>query len=182
MLKMNLQLFGGRGSGSGKAGGGSNLNSAEKYFYSLTEDEKIAIVGAQTGMYSLNPYVRDGKSGDSYLENFDKNLNSAINKYELKSDIVTYRGVSVDEYFDVVFGGKVTDSYKSSSFDESVAKNFAKNQGGSIIEYHISKGKGKGADVTGAPGSSEKEFLLNKNVKYKKVEGTSDPNRIRVYL
>ena len=166
------------GRGSSKAGGGSKVTMIQPenwYYNQLTDAEKTEVVNAQYNTKELNRYLRGDTTGmsDSLKENLKNRseiLDKALAKYETQKEMVTYRGMSAEEFTNTYLGiEKVTKGVKSTSYDPERAEAFAKNQGGYIIEYHIKPGH-YGADVNGVPGANEKEFLIRNNMPQKVVQ------------
>lgn len=152
--------MGGRGGSSGISAGGSSLEQkSEKWYLSLTDKEQAAVVAYTGYNYTNNP---------SRSEMTDT-LDNALSKFKTDKELVTYRGVSREEFVNTVFGGETKTTFKSTSTDLSRAEAFAKNQGGYIIEYHIKKGNHGAFLDGGVPMSVEKEFLINRNQKMKIV-------------
>lgn len=155
----------------------------QQYYYSLPNKEQFALGAMQMDTRNINEYM-SGRRKDFNAEtkkNLDeriKNVKSAISKYELEQPITLYRGVSKEEFDGIKEGGKTT-SFKSTSTDEKRAEAFARNQGGYIIEYHAGKGS-RVADVNGVPMANEDEFLIDSDVKYKKI--TKNGNRIIIEI
>lgn len=150
----------------------NNMPPEQQYYYSLTQAEQNAIVDMQYNTKRLNEYMsgRDTDFSDAQKEKFNAqidNVKSAISKYDSKEPVNLYRGVSESEFNSIVNGGK-TESFKSASTDAKRADSFAQNQGGYTVIYRASRGA-RIADVNGAPGANEKEFLIDSGVKYKKV-------------
>lgn len=137
---------------------------SEEWYLNLSDKEQFAIVQMQVNV--------GGKTWDVNSEKA-KIVDSALSKFTLKQDIVTYRGVGLDEFTNVYLAvDKTTSSPKSTSYDEKRANSFAQNQGGYIIEYHIKAGN-VGADVNGAPGANEREFLLRQNMPQRVIKKVS---------
>ena len=155
----------------------------QQYYYSLTNKEQFALGAMQMDTRNINEYM-SGRRKDFNAEtkkNLDeriKNVKSAISKYELEKPVTLYRGVSKEEFDGIKEGGKTT-SFKSASKDEKRAEAFARNQGGYIIEYHAGKGS-RVADVNGVPMANEDEFLIDSDVKYKKI--TKNGNKIIIEI
>ena len=126
------------------------------YWYNLTKDEQKAVID-----YTMWNYTKNEKDAEE-----TKNLQSALEKFELEDDIVTYRGVNSSEFANTLFSLTGQTDFKSSSTNKAQAEKFAENQGGYIIEYHIKAGK-RGAYLEGVPMSEEKEFLINKGQDFK---------------
>lgn len=167
---------GGRG-GSAKISESSiQMNKPEDWYYNqLTDAEQAGVVAAQYNTANLNRYLRgDTKDMSDALKNSLKEeadvLDGALAKYKTTEETVTYRGVSADEFANVYLGiEKSTKGVKSTSYDQNRADAFARNQGGFVIEYHIKPGN-HGADVNGAPGANEQEFLIRNNMPQKVVQ------------
>lgn len=159
------------------------LPKNQQYYYSLPNKEQFALSAMQMDTRNINEYM-SGRRKDFNVEtkkNLDeriKNVKSAISKYELEQPITLYRGVSKEEFDGIKDGGKTT-SFKSTSTDEKRAEAFARNQGGYIIEYQAGKGS-RVADVNGVPNANEDEFLIDSDVKYKKI--TKNGNRIIIEI
>jgi hypothetical protein len=152
--------MGGRGGSSGiSAGGGSLEQKSEKWYLSLTDKEQAAVV-AYTGYNYTN---------DPNRKEMTDTLDNALSKFKTDKELVTYRGVSGEEFSDTLFSGETKTTFKSTSTDASRAEAFAKSQGGYIIEYHIKKGNHGAFLDGGVPMSVEKEFLINRNQKMKIV-------------
>ena len=131
------------------------------WYNNLSDKEKFAIGQMQI-------YV-GGKTWDANSEKA-KIVDSALSKFTLKQDIVAYRGVGLEEFTNVYLAiDKTTSSPKSTSYDERTATNFAQNQGGYIIEYHVKAGN-VGADVNGVTRADEHEFLIRQNMPQKVVK------------
>lgn len=151
----------------------------EQYFYSLNQNEQNALSSMQNNTSAINDYMsgRNTDVSDAQKEQYDQtiaNVKSAISKYEVQEPVTLYRGVSEAEFNSIKDGGQ-TESFKSTSTDSARAQAFAQNQGGYIVEYHAGRGA-RIADVNGAPGANENEFLIDSGVKYRNVRKSG--NRI----
>ena len=160
-----------------------NLPKSQQYYYSLPKEEQFSLNAMQMDTRNINEYMSGRRTDfdDELKKDLDeriKNVKSAISKYNLEQPITLYRGVGKDEFDRVQTDGKTT-SFKSASTDEKIANNFAKNQGGYIIEYKVGKGS-RVADVDGLPMADENEYLIDSDVKYKKI--TKNGNRIIVEI
>lgn len=134
---------------------------AEKWEASLSDDEKSSVKGYTDSTYDMiNTYLRNPKEA-RYLKSFNqaevekqiRDIDSAIDKFELDDDIKTYRGTNLIEFGRDIYsaddlksliGKEITmKGYSSTSTDISVSENdFA---GEVLIEYTVPKGKGRGA-------------------------------------
>lgn len=153
-------------------GGITSLSKlSEQWFYDKLSDKEQAIVTAFTGYNSTR---------DPSKESDTKILEQALNKFQLTKPIVAYRGVSVEEFTDIIFSDtQTTTEMKSTSTKLSTAENFALNQGGYIVEYRIKPGR-KGAYLDGGvPMSVENEFVLNRGLKYNII---SKPSKNRLIV
>lgn len=176
--------MGDRGASSGKGAGGAGYkevtddsifdSSVNKWKSGMNYDEKDT-VSAYTGdlYYSLNAALRAGDTAG--YEDEIKNLDSALSKFTLKDNIVTYRGTSnkifmgatsIEEINASMIGAVITDkAYMSSSVSKSIADNFEK---GFILKINVPKGKGRGAYVRSLSNyKSEKEFLIARGSKFR---------------
>lgn len=161
----------------------NKLPENQQFYYGLSDGEQASLMALQGDSTNVNEYMSGrNKNFDELtkkrLDNQIKNIKSAINKYDLKEPITLYRGVSKEEFDNIVDGGKTT-SFKSTSTDLERAKAFGKNQGGYIVEYRVSKGSPV-ADVNGLPMANENEYLIDSDVKYKKV--TKNGNKVIVEI
>ena len=151
---------GGKGSSSGIPAGASYLEQkSEKWYLSLSDKEKTAVTA-----YTVTNYTKDPNRKE-----MTDALDNALSKFKTDKELVTFRGVSGEEFVDTLFSGEVKTTFKSTSTDVSRAEAFAKGQGGYIIEYHIKKGNHGAFLDGGVPMSVEKEFLINRNQKMKVV-------------
>lgn len=130
------------------------------YYEKLTPAEQ-----AQVWAFDTYNFTRDVSREDDI-----KVLEQALSKFTLPSDVVTYRGVSVEEFADMLFnygstGLKFTEM-KGTSISADRATAFAEPRGGYIIEYHIKAGNRGAYFDGGVAGSTEQQFVINRNVPY----------------
>lgn len=210
MIHISMQFFGGRGS-SGRAAGGGGGASAVVYSTFNTENEADTAfdlsyqhwrkqinssekneIEEYTGSayVPINGVLRETSNPpsqvkDSYLARAD-NISSAISKFELTENIVTYRGVNLDAFGllggDNIFSAETEKGMKAlvgttfvdkGFMSTSAVKSSAFNSKDAKISINVPKGKGRGAWVK--PLSTyfyENEFLLQKGsgLKITKVE------------
>lgn len=163
--------------------GFTKMPKNQQFYYSLNDKEKTSLVAMQMNTWNINEYMSGRRKdfNDETKKELDeqiKNVKSAINQYDLEKPITLYRGVSKAEFDGIEKDGKTT-SFKSASTNEKTASNFAKNQGGYIIEYRVGKG-GRVADVDGVPGADEDEYLIDSDIPYKKM--TRNGNRVIIEI
>lgn len=163
--------------------GFTKMPKNQQFYYSLNDKEKTSLVAMQMNTWNINEYMSGRRKdfNDETKKELDeqiKNVKSAINQYDLEKPITLYRGVSKAEFDGIEKDGKTT-SFKSASTNEKTASNFAKNQGGYIIEYRVGKG-GRVADVDGVPGANEDEYLIDSDIPYKKI--TKNGNRVIIEI
>lgn len=145
----------------------------------FSADEKEALSEYTQGAYGdINRDLADGI--DNYYEPL---LNSAIDKFELKKNIITYRGTNEKYYQNYkvgdIFNGKV---FYSTSLNEEQAKIFAEDAAyysdyqnkGVVLEIKVPKNTkclyiGKNTDYE----ANEFELLLSNKCKYK-IESISE--------
>lgn len=160
-----------------------NLPIEQLYYRSLSSDEQSAISKLQNNNTAINEYMRKGAKDNESFNKTIEDVKSAIDKYKLDKDISLYRGIGQEEYTNLVLGldGGKTTSFKSASTDKARAEAFASGQGGYVVEYKVSKGS-RVADVNGAPMANEDEYLIDSNIKYKKITSGGDRKHIIVWI
>lgn len=179
--------MGSRGGSSGKSGGSRNFQEVtdDSIFDKSVKDWKYDMTGKERD--TLTDYTETFFSRVNYdlrwdnTEDFEKQiseLDSAISKFNLTSDIVTYRGVSKSAFGGGVpeIGSIISDkAYLSTSIDKSVVeKNFNK---GYILKINVPKGKGRGAYVDSISyHKGEREFLMKRGSKLK-ITGTASGDK-----
>ena len=134
--------------------------SEDWYLNKLTDEEKARAAMFDSYNFTLDPN----------REKDTKILEDAISKFRLPAPITTYRGVSENEFFDMMYNfgsdGLKTTEIKGTSIDLGRAEAFARTRGGWMFEYNIKPGRNGAYFDKGVPGSSEKQFVINRNVKY----------------
>lgn len=134
---------------------------SEDWFYNkLTPQEQ-----AQAWAFDTYNFTRDaGREKDI------KVLESALGKYTLPGSIVTYRGVSAEEFATELFNygstGLKFGEMKGTSTNPDRATAFGESRGGYIIEYHIKAGNHGAYFDGGVSGSNEQQYVINRNVNY----------------
>lgn len=156
---------------------------------SLSIDEKEAIT-AYAGTYyqDINDHLRGivDLSTDKNIPLLIQDLDTTINKFNLKEDVTVFRGVNVDaiekllkennvkNYTDLV--GK---TYKDNGYMSTSAISGIEQFGTKKIqmELQITKGVGKGAYINELSGftNEEYEFLLKRGSNFDILEVTEDP-------
>lgn len=112
----------------------------------------------------VNSAMRNNDSLTSEQQRFKESLANSLSQFELKEDIVTYRGVSVPyERLDrLYFPGQIlkAEQFTSTSIDKDVAELYS--EGITLIEYKIPKGFNKGMYLEGISETKEdEEFLIS---------------------
>lgn len=188
-----MKAMGSRGGKSGKSGsgGGANYkeisddsildNSVNRWENDISYDEEDTVFEYTGSLYSpLNESLRDGDTRG--FESEIKNLDSAIQKFNLEDNIVVYRGIDsggskaifgshniTPEEINSNFVGTVIQdkAYMSTSIKSSVAQDFS--IGSPIIKINVPKGKGRGAYVNSISKykNQEYEFLMKRGSKLK---------------
>lgn len=109
-------------------------------------------------------------------------INSAIDKFKLKDDIIVYRGVERKHYS----GLKVGDTFDSNIFfsascDKSIAEDFAINrEDGVMLNIRVPKGTPGMYIGSNSDAGNELEFLLSNKIKYKTKKITKNEITIEV--
>ena len=145
------------------------LKNSKKNWKKLMNSEQNAMVEYSGPHYGItNRYLRNALYSDDDIE-WDKTaqrvkeIDRALSRNKLGDDLVLYRGVKREE-FEWWLKNDTLDAYKSSSISKSVANQFDANY--QIIINAPAKTQGFYlGDFSDF--SSEKEFLINRNQKYK---------------
>ena len=168
-----------RGGSSGKSGGSKFQEvtddkifdtSVEKWRNDITREEDNSVFEYTGDAYiGINEGLRTGEGfSEDYYEFMVNDIDSAIGKFNLKQNIVVYRGVSK-----AAFGGAGPEvgailqdkGFMSTTVKKSVAASFDK---GYILKINVPKGKGRGAYVRSiSQFSNEHEFLMKRSSKLK---------------
>lgn len=178
------EFFGGKGLLQKK-------NSAEgKWLKSLSAGEE-QVVSDYCGdeYYDLNAYLRhigDWKSLNSdYMDKFVKNLDSAIDKFELTDNITVFRGVDKNAISNLDLKRLVGEIYEDKGYMSTspIRPNIVEDRP-VLFEIQVPLGKGKGAYVNSLSGfkDEEYEFLLKWGTKcvVTSVDLTGDKPIIRM--
>ncbi len=178
------EFFGGKGLLQKK-------NSAEgKWLKSLSAGEE-QVVSDYCGdeYYDLNAYLRhigDWKSLNSdYMDKFVKNLDSAIDKFELTDNITVFRGVDKNAISNLDLKRLVGEIYEDKGYMSTspIRPNIVEDRP-VLFEIQVPLGKGKGAYVNSLSGfkDEEYEFLLKRGTKcvVTSVDLTGDKPIIRM--
>lgn len=176
--------MGGRGSNTNERNSVKDIgdySSAQKYFdkestrweKSLTDDETDALIqytAGEEGTYDLinNALYGYGELGE--LESQVEFLDRAISKFDLKENVVVYRGTEGAD-LDLSKGSIITQSgYSSTSTDLKVAEAYATNsidweyEKPVVLKISVPKGRGNAAYVANyAMAPEESEVLLRRN-------------------
>ena len=159
---------------------------SKKWEASLSDDEKVSVKGYTDRTYDMiNTYLRNPKEA-RYFRSFNqaavekqiREIDSAIDKFELDEDIKTYRGTNLIEFgrdiysaddLESLIGKEITmKGYSSTSTEISVAEDDF--DGEVLIEYTVPKGRGRGAYmdyvtvIDNVPDNDrESEFVLKRD-------------------
>lgn len=161
------EFFGGKGVLQKK-------NSAEgKWLKSLsTREEQIVSDYCGDGYYDVNAYLRhtgDWKSVNSgYTEEFVKNLDSAINKFNLTDSITVFRGVDENAISNLDLKHLVGEIYEDKGYmSASPIRSDIVDNKSALFEIQVPSGNGRGAYINSLSGfkNVEYEFLLKRGTK-----------------
>lgn len=104
------------------------------------------------------------------MKSFANDLDSAINKFELKDNIVVYRGIDDDALRGLDFNNIIGSVYKDDGYMSTspIHVDFIGRKD-AILEIRVPAGKGKGAYVNSLSGfkDEEYEFLLKRGTRCK---------------
>lgn len=154
--------------------------------HKLKGNEKRAVYEYSKNDFKvINPILNNGTTFDEMAPEIREeiqSLSSAINKFDLQTDITVYRGIGKDEFEQISIGDsriKNFLSFKSTSLSESVANIFASNSNlddgnfnnsNHIIIANIKKGANGAYIAPISDAENEKEFVLNYQTEYRIVD------------
>lgn len=134
----------------------------------LTQDERTALYGyTQSDYAKFNRYLRNSLEEDDimYEEDFAaiKNIKKVLSKYTLNHNLILRRGINKEE-FEYIKNSDTFNTYKSCTIRQDIPDSFRKGYELIVKASKHTKGfyLGKLSNY-----SHEKEFLINKGVKYK---------------
>lgn len=194
----------GQSSGKGVAGGGARYKevtddsifnkSVDKWQSDISNSELSAAelyTGSSYADWNDSLRTKDGKGWEVNTDNLD----NALSKFELKENIVTYRGLGRGA-LKAMFGSDAPDiktindmkgsiisdkAFLSTSIDRSVAEDFSGLR--YILKINVPKGKGRGAYVDPiSMHSGEREFLMPRNTNLKISGVYRDSNDGNTYI
>lgn len=140
---------------------------------SLTVGEQSAINEYTGSDYKqINEYLRTGKTGqidEKDLQESIQNISDGLRKFDLKEDIITYRGIPENIYdipFEMLEGMELSEkAFVSTSLNRDISFNGAFSGGIEMI-FHVPAGS-NGAYINAiSKFDNEKEFLLDKGTRY----------------
>lgn len=160
--------------------------SSDKWFNNLTGPQQESIEDITGSKYhrQLNRMLYDSEyvpKNKEVLENMANVLDSSLSKFELEDSIVTYRGMSMEE-FDNLISGNEFKEFKHLSIVERVANNFVDNYNdeGIVVKFYLPKGTNGAFIGDYSRFHHEQEFILNRNTKYK--HSINSQNQVEVYI
>lgn len=151
-----------------------NLQNSSNISYSeFTKLEREAIDEYTLGGYQdVNDYLNGKYEGFDNINDFIQKIDTAISKYDLKEDIITYRGVNKKYYSDLKIGDEIISKmYESTSLNENIAKTFMDDKDNPLmLEIRVPK---KTSCIYIGDNSSyefEAELLLGRNLRLKVID------------
>lgn len=200
MIKIGLQFFGGNGAESGKSGASFKEidddsvfdKSVDKWRSNMTDEEYDYTRQYTSWHYEeINDSIRSNIDDPSSWDPRTSEIDSALSKFQLTENIVTYRGLgmgaidamipgantmSLSELNSAFSGAIISDpAFLSTSITQSVAQDFASSHN-YILKINVPKGKGRGAYVHSISSHpNENEFLMPRNTKLKITKVTRAP-------
>lgn len=171
--------MGNKGQSSGKGAGGAARNykevnddsifdkSVNDWRDNMTQKElKTTRMYTGSAYYKWNDSLRNN-NGEGY-EKYTKELDSAISKFDLKNDIIVYRGTGSYAFPGGTpeIGSIISDkAFLSTSVSKDVARDF---DSGIILKIQVPSGRGRGAYVKSvSQHKGENEFLMARNTNLK---------------
>ena len=160
--------------------------SSDKWFDNLTGTQQKSIEDITGSKYhrQLNRMLYDSEyipKNKEVLENMANVLDSSLSKFELEDSIVTYRGMSMEEFNNLISGNEFKE-FKHLSIVERVANNFVENYNdeGIVVKFYLPKGTNGAFIGDYSRFHHEQEFILNRNTKYKR--SINSENQVEVYI
>ena len=152
-------------------------SSSDDAYKKFTLSEKEAIDEYSMGAYQdVNDYL-NGKYPDYKIgKEITKDIDSAISKYTLTDNIVTYRGTEKKYYEGLTIGDKFSlKMYSSTSLNENIAKTFMEDKENAImLEIRVPKGTPSLYVGDNSAYEFEAEFLLGRNLSFKVIDIIDD--------
>lgn len=163
----------------------------EKWFSSLSDLEKDAIRKYTDSDYEvINILLRTHQVLEKSIQLQVNSISSAICKFNLSIDIIAYRGVSEEEFRNVIKNDKGTfdsfESFKSTSLNYDIAGDFSlisqeNSEYDYILIFNIPK-SARGAYIENiSKVKYEKEFILDKQTNYKLEDILEDKDKHIMY-
>ncbi|WP_068449171.1 ADP-ribosyltransferase [Caviibacter abscessus] len=145
-----------------------NINSEKIWYKELTQDERTALYDyTQSDYAKFNRYLRNALEEDDimYEEDFEaiKNIKKVLSKYTLNHNLILRRGINKEE-FEYIKNSDTFNTYKSCTIRQDIPHGFRKGYELIIKANNNTKGFYIGQF---SKYENEKEFLINKGVKYK---------------
>ena len=152
-------------------------SSSDDAYKKFTLSEKEAIDEYSMGAYQdVNDYL-NGKYPDYKIgKEITKDIDSAISKYTLTDNIVTYRGTEKKYYEGLTIGDKFSlKMYSSTSLNENIAKTFMEDKENAImLEIRVPKGTPSLYVGDNSAYEFEAEFLLGRDLSFKVIDIIDD--------
>lgn len=152
-------------------------SSSDDAYKKFTLSEKEAIDEYSMGAYQdVNDYL-NGKYPDYKIgKEITKDIDSAISKYTLTDNIVTYRGTEKKYYEGLTIGDKFSlKMYSSTSLNENIAKTFMEDKENAImLEIRVPEGTPSLYVGDNSAYEFEAEFLLGRDLSFKVIDIIDD--------
>ncbi|NBJ68900.1 MULTISPECIES: ADP-ribosyltransferase [Clostridia] len=156
---------------------------------SLTIGEQSAINEYTGSSYKqINEYLRTGKIGqidEKDLQESIQSISDGLRKFDLKEDIITYRGIPENIYdipFEMLEGMELSEkAFVSTSLNRDVSFNGAFS-GGIEMTFHVPAGS-NGAFINAiSKFDNEKEFLLDKGTRYTVKSAVKEGGKLKMIV
>ena len=152
-------------------------SSSDDAYKKFTLSEKEAIDEYSMGAYQdVNDYL-NGKYPDYKIgKEITKDIDSAISKYTLTDNIITYRGTEKKYYEGLTIGDKFSlKMYSSTSLNENIAKTFMEDKENAImLEIRVPEGTPSLYVGDNSAYEFEAEFLLGRDLSFKVIDIIDD--------
>lgn len=153
---------------------------SNKCYNKLTSSEKEAMYEYTMGAYQdVNDYLNEKYEGFNGINDMIKDIDNSMSKYNLNTDIITFRGTNSNHYSNYKVGDIFSEKmYYSTSLNKNIAQTFADDKNNAIIvEIKVPKGTKSIYVGDNTNYEFEAELLLSRNLSYKVIE-KSDKNII----
>lgn len=158
--------------------------SSDECYNKLTPDEKEAMYEYCMGGYQdVNDYLNGKFNGYENTKDFITQIDNAMSKYELKENIIAFRGVNGEHYDNYNVGDIFEEKmYYSTSLNKNIAQTFSDDKiNSTMLEINVPKGTKSIYIGSNTEYDFEAELLLGRNLKYKVIGKSEGYIKLEVF-